>query len=396
MGSVVSLQPHGAADLSSRQIDLIKRTIASDTNGPEFDLFIEVAKRVGLDPFRRQIMPLVFSKSDPAKRRMSLVTGIDGFRVIASRCADYRPDEKEPVITYDAELKSTENPLGIVKASVTAFKQDSTGAWHPVNGVAYWEEYVPLKDDPDAFDWVETGEVWENTGRPKKKKVRKAGTDGAMARTPDGQWAKMPRVMIAKCAEAQALRKGWPEHFSGLYDPAELDRAQAADMSASELVEIEAEQRRMTAISGRDTLIVDWPGSTELDRVPIGQFADRVLETVRTLEPVDALAFRDRNRQTFNEFWAKAPTDAIELKKVFERIEKKTSAVTIDHELPPWAPDAQKLKTLISGTETNAELDALKAEPDFAKAFHALPENGRREVAAYGEQHRATFNLRAG
>jgi hypothetical protein len=29
-----------------------------------------------------------------------------------------------------------------------------------------------------------------------------------------GRWADMPFLMLAKCAEAQAIRKGWPEDLS--------------------------------------------------------------------------------------------------------------------------------------------------------------------------------------
>ncbi len=68
---------------SAAQLDLIKRTVAIDTNPAEFDLFVTVARNAGLDPFRRQISALVFSKGDAAKRRMSIITGIDGLRTIA-------------------------------------------------------------------------------------------------------------------------------------------------------------------------------------------------------------------------------------------------------------------------------------------------------------------------
>ena len=67
-----------APQLRPHQLDLIRRTIAKDCSRAEFDLFIETAQRYGLDPFRRQIMPLVFSKDRPDKRRMVIIVGIDG------------------------------------------------------------------------------------------------------------------------------------------------------------------------------------------------------------------------------------------------------------------------------------------------------------------------------
>src|SRR5690606_35219567 len=119
-----------------------------DTNHDEFDLFVEVARRAGLDPFRKQISAIVFSKDDPAKRKMSIITTIDGLRAVAARSNRYRPDEDEAAYEYDETLKGPGNPAGLVKATVTIWIAEPPPmvGWKPVKGWAYWTEFAPIKE----------------------------------------------------------------------------------------------------------------------------------------------------------------------------------------------------------------------------------------------------------
>src|SRR5262249_17891197 len=242
---------------SARQIDVIKRTVAKDTNADEFDLFIEYCKVKGLDPFSKQAIAVVFNKGNADRRQMTIIRGEGGLRALAARCGDYRPEEAEPLYTHNEALKGPTNPLGIEKCTVTLWKQDpKSDKWHPVNGTAYWDEYVPIVTDSRAFEWFETGEFWKDkqgndTNRPKRRKQLKANINLADFQKIDdsGQWARMGRNQIAKCARMQALRGGWPALFSGVYAQEEFDRAIAADLTASEMVEMEQQERRARAIS---------------------------------------------------------------------------------------------------------------------------------------------------
>ncbi|GGD11826.1 phage recombination protein Bet [Aureimonas glaciei] len=304
-------------EMTSRQISLVKNTVAKDCDNSEFDLFMEAAKSYGLDPFRKQIIPLVFSKADANKRRMSIVVSRDGLRVIAQRCKNYRPASEPAEIQYDETLKGPTNPKGIVCARVKLWQQDNRGDWFPVVGEAYWDEFAPVKNEAEDYDWVDTGETWPDTGKPKKKKVAR----GVVAPKLDdsGNWARMPIVMITKCAEAQALRAGWPDQFSGVYVEEEMDRAKTLDLTASEIVAHEAEERRLLAIGASNSLTVTWGDNWALENVPIGEFADRAIEFLRDTTPDKAARWADANRVGLQQFWAKAPADALELKKVIER-----------------------------------------------------------------------------
>ena len=138
------LRPSG---LRPHQLDLLRKTVASDCSREEFDLFVETAEHYGLDPFRRQIMPLIIGKHQPAIRRMIIIVGIDGQRLIAQRCGNYRPASEPAEIIRSRKLKGPTNPLGIDLARIRLFQQDNRGEWFPVVGEARWEEFAPIRDE---------------------------------------------------------------------------------------------------------------------------------------------------------------------------------------------------------------------------------------------------------
>lgn len=297
MGNVTQLTVN-SADLNPAALSLIRRTVAADTNDDEFNLFISHCRALQLDPRRRQIYALVYNKDKPQKRRMSIIVGIDGFRAVAARSGCYRADEDEARYEIDPSLKSPTNPLGLVKATVR-IHQFSHGQWFPVSGTAYWDEFAPIKEE-----WTE-GE--DGRRKPSGKKA------------PDGKWATMPRLMLAKCAEAQALRKAWPDDFSNVYAPEEMDRA-TADLLPSDAAAQDAIAERVAKIGGGKTVLTDWLDNRPLEPVPAGQFADRVMAFMdQNREEVSQIAlFRDRNRHGLREFWALSPGDALTLKKEME------------------------------------------------------------------------------
>lgn len=297
--AVVPLRPR---DYSDSQLSLIKRTVASDCSRDEFDLFIEVARRVGLDPFRRQIYAVVYSKDNPEKRKMSIITGIDGFRAVAARNKDYRPDEDEPDFKVNPELKGPTNPLGLERAKVRCFKLAPDGEWHPVVGVAYWDEFAPVK------------EVWEYD--PDQRKRVPTGRYELDAKS---KWATMGRIMLAKCAEAQALRRGWPEDLSGIYAPEEMARADAIDVTPSDAAEHHETEERRKLVGSSRAIAFMWEAGAPLELVPVGQLADRCLAFIeKATSPTQMEAWRETNRVGLQSFWAESKGDALAVKKALE------------------------------------------------------------------------------
>lgn len=295
MGAVTNFTP--------TQLMTIRHTVASDTNDIEFDLFMNAARSYGLDPFRRQISAIVFNKKNADKRRMTIIVGRDGLRSIAQRCGDYRPASSRPEYVYDPDQKGPNNPLGLISVSVELFKQDKNGDWFPVFGEAYWDEFAPLREkwdlNPESGRREPTGEMELDTS---------------------GQWGKMGRIMLLKCAEAQALRAGWPDVFSGLYAEEELDQALARetrDITPSQEIAEEQKHRRENALGGKGILFA-MDDTAKLERIPLGNVADRCMEFVKNASPEDAYRWSERNAEALREFWSNSPNDALEIKKAIE------------------------------------------------------------------------------
>lgn len=312
-------------DLSPKQITLVKTTIAKDTNDEEFNLFMEVARAKGLDPFLGQIIPMVFSKKDAAKRKMTIIITRDGQRVIAQRCGDYRPASKAPQYETDREMISPLNPQGIISATVYLWKQDQkTGDWYEVAGQAFWEEFAPIKDE------------WAQNESGRNYKTGKQTLDDS------GNWCRMPRLMIAKCAEMQALRAGWPEQFTGLYGEEEMDRAKVLDLSASEIVEHDLEEIRLRTIGGKDALTVWWGDGFALENVQDGQFFDRVVEHISQSDGNAVAKWEDANRASLQIFWARHPGDALELRKRIDAAKERKA-------MDPKTLDALRQHPIMAG-----------------------------------------------
>jgi phage recombination protein Bet len=187
MTAAIAIRP---AEFSRDQIDLIKRTICPDASDDELQLFVQVAQRLQLDPFARQIFA-VFRWNKKANRNvMQTQVSVDGFRVVAERNGNYA-GQLGPFWTADGEtwreVWLDKDPPKAAKVGVLRndFKE-------PLWAVATWEQY------------------------------KQEGQYGLTE-----MWKRMGPLMLGKCAECLALRRAFPNELGGVYSPEEMAQADA-------------------------------------------------------------------------------------------------------------------------------------------------------------------------
>ena len=214
----IHLEPKHSGFWSIQVKELVRSLCAPKAEPEEFDLFIMVCKQTNLNPLMRQIYCIHRWNSKMQRETMTIQVSIDSLRLIAERtgkylggtkpewydCHAYRmkadkfeqmalanpdmlklcdPDDREDlqddevwlgqwVETWSKQYVPHSARVGVYKA----------GLPQPTYAVAKWSEFAPDTEKPEGFFWK-----------------------------------KSPCHMIAKCAEAQALRRAFPQELSGIY-----------------------------------------------------------------------------------------------------------------------------------------------------------------------------------
>lgn len=196
--AMVNAPPSQLAQQWESQLSLVKDMCCKPKNRPatdaELGLFLHQCRTRRLDPLTRQIYAIFrnVKEGNNYVERMTIQTSIDGFRLTAQRTGEYRGQVGpfwcgDDGVWVDVWTK----PTPPVAAKVGVWRE---GFKEPVWGVARYDAYC-------AWAKSQNGQEY-----------------------PTGQWGKMPDTMTAKCAEAMALRKGFPDELSGLYTDDEGDQ----------------------------------------------------------------------------------------------------------------------------------------------------------------------------
>jgi phage recombination protein Bet len=167
------------------ELRIIKEQVARDLTDAEFRYFLYVASQKRLNPLKKQIYAVKRNDRRLNRQVMTIQTGIEGYRIIADRTGRYAPSDREPVWVEDKGQ--------IVRCTVWV-KKLVGGTWHEVPGTVYWSEFVQKDRDGNPTDF----------------------------------WRRMGHNQIAKCAEAHALRKAFPDDLGDIYTTEEMQQADSA------------------------------------------------------------------------------------------------------------------------------------------------------------------------
>jgi phage recombination protein Bet len=163
-----------APTVTSEQLELVKKTVAAGATDAELKLYLYDCARHGVHPLDKL---LHFTKR---KGKYTPITSIDLMRIRAADTGDCL-GITDPMFTGTAHT-----PEFAASVTVMRFVQGQVASF---SATARWPEYYPGDGDPGFM------------------------------------WRKMPHTMLGKCAEALALRKGFPKQLAGLYAREEMDQA---------------------------------------------------------------------------------------------------------------------------------------------------------------------------
>jgi phage recombination protein Bet len=203
---------------TDKQIAGLRALGVENAGNGDLAVFFHQAVRTGLDPFAKQIY--MIGRWSREGTKWTIQTGIDGYRLIARRAVDARSETLE----YEDTLWCGEDgrwvDVWLSEQPPAAAKVTVLRDGRRFSAVALWREYVQTVKDK------QTGEL-----------------------KPNSMWERMGSGQLAKCAEALALRKAFPQDLSGIYTTEEMGQADSRAEAQQVPPPRTASQRLQSAIN---------------------------------------------------------------------------------------------------------------------------------------------------
>lgn len=184
MTQEIQTRPQAQAEL----IAFVKDNVMPGASDAELASFLSVAKATGLDPMRRQVFAVSRWDDKLKRERWTTQASIDGFRAVAEATGRYEGqlgpfwcgEDGQWLDVWLKKAPPSASKVGVIRAG---FKE-------PLFRVALFSEYAQRKKD------------------------------GSLTKF----WIEKPALMLAKCAEALALRSAFPQSLSGVYSDDEIPK----------------------------------------------------------------------------------------------------------------------------------------------------------------------------
>lgn len=192
---------------TEKRIRLIRAAYGGKASDLEFDVFISHCKRLGLAPEAGQIFLIPRWDARAQRETFKMLVSLQGLRTVADRSGKIVGMDGPYFIGEDGRWLDhwirPEPPLG---AKVGILRE---GCKQPFWGFCRWDSF---------------------------KQTRKGGQLTT-------NWQKMPEHMLAKCANAIALRAAFPDLLGGLYTDDEFGSDNESEADQGDSVTVIAEPK---------------------------------------------------------------------------------------------------------------------------------------------------------
>lgn len=203
----------------------IRERLCPNATDSELALCVELCNRQHLNPFTKEVYLVKYGNA-PA----SIITSYQVFNRRANRQESYGGIKSGVVVMREGQI--------VKKRGSAVYKQVGEQL------LGGWAE-VQFKDGKEPA-YVELALSDYSTGK--------------------SNWAKMPGVMIEKCAKAGAWRLAYPDEFGGMYTGEEMDQKVAQDMRAgTQAVQAESVEPAVDQLQPVRDLFRPFMAATALD-----------------------------------------------------------------------------------------------------------------------------------